>query len=141
MWQNLRETVDLVTITEEILNGKLHFLCSATSFKNSRIGVVVNNKHNITQLKVFFIHLTDHDINLSGAILHLYILLNLSASAVQYLSCLGLYILQYFTSKNKEAIFKWNSNLEKLCQRSGKQLNNQRILHSENQRLWLPIKL
>ena len=100
MWPNLRETVDLVTITEEILNGKLHFLCSETSFKNSRIGVVLNNKHNITQFKVFFIHLTDHDINLTGAILHLHISLNLSASAVQYLSCLGLNILQYFTSKN-----------------------------------------
>ena len=29
MWPNRQETVDLVTFTEEILNGKLHFLCSA----------------------------------------------------------------------------------------------------------------
>ena len=29
MWPNLRETADLVTFTEEIRNGKLHFLCSA----------------------------------------------------------------------------------------------------------------
>ena len=29
MWPNPQETADLVTITEEILNGKLHFLCSA----------------------------------------------------------------------------------------------------------------
>ena len=28
MWANPRETVDLVTFTEEILNRKLHFLCS-----------------------------------------------------------------------------------------------------------------
>ena len=28
MWPNPQETVDLVTFTEEILNGKLHFLCS-----------------------------------------------------------------------------------------------------------------
>ena len=28
MSPNSQETVDLVTITEEILNGKLHFLCS-----------------------------------------------------------------------------------------------------------------
>ena len=28
MWPNLQETEDLVTFTEEILNGKLHFLCS-----------------------------------------------------------------------------------------------------------------
>ena len=28
MLPNLQETADLVTFTEEILNGKLHFLCS-----------------------------------------------------------------------------------------------------------------
>ena len=28
MWPNLQETADLVTFTEETLNGKLHFLCS-----------------------------------------------------------------------------------------------------------------
>ena len=29
MWPNPQETADLVTFTEEILNGKIHFLCSA----------------------------------------------------------------------------------------------------------------
>ena len=29
MWPNPQETADLVTFTEEILIGKLHFLCSA----------------------------------------------------------------------------------------------------------------
>ena len=28
MWPNPQETADLVTFTEEILNEKLHFLCS-----------------------------------------------------------------------------------------------------------------
>ena len=28
MWPNPQETADLVTFTEEILNKKLHFLCS-----------------------------------------------------------------------------------------------------------------
>ena len=28
MWPNPQETTDLVTFTYEILNGKLHFLCS-----------------------------------------------------------------------------------------------------------------
>ena len=28
MWPSLQETTDLVTFTEEILNGKLYFLCS-----------------------------------------------------------------------------------------------------------------
>ena len=31
MWPNPEETVDLVTITEEIFNEKLHFLCSVQS--------------------------------------------------------------------------------------------------------------
>ena len=31
MWPNLQETADLVTFTEEILNGKLHFLCIVIS--------------------------------------------------------------------------------------------------------------
>ena len=30
MWPNPKETADLVTFTEEILNGKLHFLCSVS---------------------------------------------------------------------------------------------------------------
>ena len=29
MWPNPQETADLVTVTEEILNGKVHFLSSA----------------------------------------------------------------------------------------------------------------
>ena len=28
MWPNPQKTADLVTFTEDILNGKLHFLCS-----------------------------------------------------------------------------------------------------------------
>ena len=32
MQPNPQETADLVTFTEEILNGKLHFLCSAIKF-------------------------------------------------------------------------------------------------------------
>ena len=28
MWPNPQEATDFVTFTEEILNGKLHFLCS-----------------------------------------------------------------------------------------------------------------
>ena len=32
MRPNLQETADLVTFTEEIFNGKLHFLCSEFCF-------------------------------------------------------------------------------------------------------------
>ena len=31
MWPNPPETADLVTFTEEILNGKLHFLCNVSN--------------------------------------------------------------------------------------------------------------
>ena len=31
MWPNPQETADLVTFTNEILNGKFHFLCSGIS--------------------------------------------------------------------------------------------------------------
>ena len=31
---SIKETADLVTFTEEILNGKLHFLCSVTKQKS-----------------------------------------------------------------------------------------------------------
>ena len=33
MWPNHQETGDLVTFTEEILNGKLHFLFSVISWQ------------------------------------------------------------------------------------------------------------
>ena len=35
MWPNPQETADLVTFTEEILNGKPHFLCSAYSINDT----------------------------------------------------------------------------------------------------------
>ena len=33
MWTNPQETADLVTFTEEILNGKLYYLCSKLNLK------------------------------------------------------------------------------------------------------------
>ena len=42
MWPNPQETAGLVTFTEEILNGKLHFLCSvsASMKKKHSFGIV-----------------------------------------------------------------------------------------------------
>ena len=34
MWPNPQETAELVTFTEEILNGKVYFLCSAKGLLN-----------------------------------------------------------------------------------------------------------
>ena len=36
MWPNREETADLVTFTEEILNGKLHFLCNACAMSDNK---------------------------------------------------------------------------------------------------------
>ena len=40
MWPNPKETVDLVTFTEGILNGKLHFLCS----NKKHLLIILHNK-------------------------------------------------------------------------------------------------
>ena len=39
MWSNLQFPADLVTFTEEILNGKLDFLCSATPFLEQKFQI------------------------------------------------------------------------------------------------------
>ena len=45
MWPNPQETADLVTFTEETLQGKFHFLCSAKNDDYS-----TNWKNNIDQI-------------------------------------------------------------------------------------------
>ena len=40
MWPNPQETADLVTFTEEILNGKLHFLCSEIMLRKPLLNVL-----------------------------------------------------------------------------------------------------
>ena len=54
MWPNPQETEDLVTFIEEILNGKLHFLCNICLLE-----FMVKNlfKFNTTAVKFSFIHL------------------------------------------------------------------------------------
>ena len=49
MWPNPQETVYSVTFTEEILNGKLHFLCSV----NSSLQGSSNFLHLLRVLQVF----------------------------------------------------------------------------------------
>ena len=34
MWPNPQDSADLVTFNEEIINGKLHFLCSVITTKD-----------------------------------------------------------------------------------------------------------
>ena len=42
MWPNPQQTVDLVTFAEEIINGKLHFLC--TCFQINASSVILEKK-------------------------------------------------------------------------------------------------
>ena len=44
MWPNPQETTDLVTFTEEILNGKLHLLCSERSKGSLQISFLLLSK-------------------------------------------------------------------------------------------------
>ena len=39
MWPSPQETADLVIFTEEILNGKLHFLCNDVTMDSSALTV------------------------------------------------------------------------------------------------------
>ena len=51
MWLNPQFPVDLVIFTEKILNGKLHFLCSAANLRNTKKPwnmFKVNNKNTRT---------------------------------------------------------------------------------------------
>ena len=51
MWLNPQKTADLVTFTEEILNGKLHFLCSVY-YQKSTIYYPELNINSITEFNV-----------------------------------------------------------------------------------------
>ena len=46
MWQSPQFPVDLVTFTDEILNGKLHFLCNETLSNKEEI----SKESNIVEL-------------------------------------------------------------------------------------------
>ena len=41
-----QETADLVTFPEEILNGKLHFLCNADTLEANNIPLILGMKYN-----------------------------------------------------------------------------------------------
>ena len=61
MWPNLQFLADLVTFTEEILNGKFHFLCSEKCTKRKfnlqpvsrRLGEMIFKKKKIQILLIF----------------------------------------------------------------------------------------
>ena len=53
MWPNMQETFDLVTFTEEILNEKLHFLCSVMEAKHCR-GRKINMMYVLWKYATFY---------------------------------------------------------------------------------------
>ena len=67
MWPTSQETADLVTFTEEILNGKLHFLCSLDScpylihyVKYTRIRLLSGRHISVFRLNLAICELPDH---------------------------------------------------------------------------------
>ena len=61
MWSNLQFLTDLVTFTEEILNRKLHFLCSVGDFLNFFIEIYFSSSGHKTN-----INFHDEDLNYMG---------------------------------------------------------------------------
>ena len=60
MWPNPQKTADLITFTEEILNGKFDFLCSEISyivfhFISKRFGLFSNNEK--LEQSCFYLHI------------------------------------------------------------------------------------
>ena len=56
MWPNPQETEDLVTFTEEILNGKLQFLCRDICIKMNSLliqKIAVTYKYKKNMLKIW----------------------------------------------------------------------------------------
>ena len=43
----MTKSADLVTFTEEILNGKLHFLCSVNFFLSQRVSVMTDVNYGV----------------------------------------------------------------------------------------------
>ena len=64
MWPNPQETADLVILTEEILNEKLHFLCC----RYSTLHVSLGYEWNLDQWKFYFAKAHEYEkmINLKG---------------------------------------------------------------------------
>ena len=46
MWPHPQETADLVTFTEEVLDGKLHFLCSVVFIQTSKYRSNIESKES-----------------------------------------------------------------------------------------------
>ena len=53
MWPNTSKTADFAIFTEEILNGKLHFLCSASQYQKSNRKIFLWNYNQRFNMKMF----------------------------------------------------------------------------------------
>ena len=52
MWPNPQKTADLVTFTEEVLNGNLHFLCGGEVNSNIFKKIIAALSSNETKLTI-----------------------------------------------------------------------------------------
>ena len=60
MWPNLQETADLVTFTEKIFNGKLHFLCSVWNLEPR--GIISETAYNTIRSRMDEIKLVENSL-------------------------------------------------------------------------------
>ena len=79
MWPDPQETADVVTFTEGILNGKLHFLCSASCVLF--LPLSSQKVTNIDVMRPFFIFRSDHSPVTQSLI---FILLNIKTTVVYF---------------------------------------------------------
>ena len=81
---NIQKTADLVIFTEEILNGKLHFLCIVmTPYKNS-LHQLNDSKYLITQ-QILRQNATEFTASCPG---HLFTVLHWRRDCLQHFNCL-----------------------------------------------------
>ena len=60
MWPSPQETTDLVTFVEEILNGKLHLLCTETSdFLNVNLHIFPISRRDISANTSFIFQMVE----------------------------------------------------------------------------------
>ena len=59
MWPDPQFHADLITLTEEILKGKLHFLCSDQGITDTLIKLMLTIDNNESQRNVFYLRSFD----------------------------------------------------------------------------------
>ena len=100
MWRNPLETADLITFTEEILNAKIHFLCSAIESSCSLILHFVTGINHSRKTRKYYPHYLFHKKLLTSKFTcnNLYLLF-------------AIFSIYFQSSTNKSLSYNWNMTL------------------------------